>query len=82
MDQVELQVTWEMTCSPGWLYMSPTAQGTAIYRELRELERQATETLPLEPVLRAPATRAPVLERQRRSLFTMWRLSRTAAGQQ
>jgi hypothetical protein len=31
--------------------MSAPAQGTAINRELRELERQATETLSLEPVL-------------------------------
>ena len=52
MDQFELQVApWDIACSPGWLYMSATAEGTAINRELRELERQATETLSLEPVL-------------------------------
>jgi len=52
MDQVELSVApWEFACSPGWLYMSATAQGTAIYRELRESERQATETLSLKPML-------------------------------
>jgi hypothetical protein len=44
MDQAELQVApCDRACSPGWLYMSATAQGTAIYRELRESERQATE---------------------------------------
>jgi hypothetical protein len=78
MDQVELQVVpWEMTCSPGWLYMSPTAQGTAIYREQRELERQATETLPLEPGL--PERQFSGC--QRRTLFTILRLGRTAAAQ-
>jgi hypothetical protein len=83
MDQVDLQVApWEMTCSPGWLYMSPTAQGIAIYREQRELERQATEMRPFEPVLRAAAARVPVLGCQRRSLFTILRLGRTATGQQ
>ena len=52
MDQVEMrEAPWEMACSPGWLYMSATAQGTAIYRELRESERQATETLSLKPML-------------------------------
>jgi hypothetical protein len=78
MDQVELHVAapWEMACSPGWLYMSATAQGTSMYRELRELERQATETLS------AAATRVPVLRCQRRSLFTILRLGRTAAVQQ
>ena len=59
MDQVELQVApWEIACSPGWLYMSATAQGTVIYREQRELERQATETLSLEPVPHAAASKS------------------------
>ena len=62
MDQFELQVApWDIACSPGWLYMSATAQGTAINRELRELERQATETLSLEPVLHAAASQEPML---------------------
>ena len=56
MDQAELQVApWDRACSLGWFYMSATAEGTAINRELRELERQATETLSLEPVLHAAA---------------------------
>ena len=47
MDQVELHVAapWEMACSSRLALMSATAQGTSMYRELRELERQATETL-------------------------------------
>ena len=74
MDQVELQVApWEMACSPGWLYMSATAQGTAIYRELRESERQATETLSLEPMLSDAASREPMLGRWRSiSAFCAW----------
>ena len=57
MDQVELEVApWDMACSPRWLYMSATAQGAAIYRELRESERQATETLSLKPILRDAAS--------------------------
>ena len=57
MDQVELQAAaGEMTCSPGWLYMSATAQGTVIYREQRELERQAAETLSLKPMFRNAAS--------------------------
>jgi hypothetical protein len=80
MDRLELQVApWE-TCSPGWLYMSPTVQGTAIHREQRELERQATETLPLEPVPRGAATQVPTLGCQRRTLFTILRLGRTSGG--
>jgi hypothetical protein len=81
MDQGELQVTQsEMACSPGWLYMSATAQGTAIYRELRALERQATETLSLEPMLRAAASREPILGRWR-SIWAILRLRRTTAEQ-
>ncbi len=78
MDQVELQVTpSELACSPGWLYMSATAQGTAIYRELRELERQATETLSLEPVLLAAASGEPMFGCRWRSILAILRLCRT-----
>ena len=72
MDQVELQVApWEMTCSPGWLYMSATAQGTVIYREQRELERQAAETLSLKPMFRDAAS--PMLGWRWRSILTILR---------
>ena len=83
MDQVELQVaTWEMACSPGWLYMSATAQGTAIHRELRESEWQATETLSLDPILRDAASQESVLGRRLRGIFlAILRLDRTASGQ-
>ena len=78
----ELQVApWDMACSPGWLYMSATAQGTAINRELRELERQATETLSLEPVLHAAASQEPMLGCRWRSILAILRLDRTTAGQ-
>ena len=81
--QVELQVApWEIACSPGWLHMSATAQGTAIYRELRELERHATETLSLEPVLRAAGSQGPMLRCRWRSILAILRLGRTTAEQQ
>ena len=75
MDQVELQVApWEMACSPGWLYMSATAQGAAIYRELRESERQATETLSLKPILRDATSQETMLGWRWRSIlrFCAW----------
>ena len=72
MDQVELQVApWEMTCSPGWLYMSATAQGTMIYREQRELERQAAETLSLKPLFRDATS--PMRGWRWRSILTIFR---------
>jgi hypothetical protein len=70
-----------MACSPGWLYMSATAQGTAIYRELRESEWQATETLSLEPMLRDAASQEPMLGWWWRSILAILRLDRTKAGQ-
>ena len=82
MDQFELLVApGDTACSPGWLYMSATAQGTAIYRELRESERQATETLSLEPMLRDAASQEPVLGWRWRSISAILRLDRTKAGQ-
>ena len=76
MHQVESQVApWEMTCSPGWLYMSATAQGTVICREQRELERQAAETLSLKPIFRDSAS--PMRVWRWRSIFAIWRLNRT-----
>jgi len=82
MDQVELSVApWEFACSPGWLYMSATAQGTAIYRELRESERQATETLSLKPMLHEAASQKPMLGWRWRSILAIVRLGRTKAGQ-
>ena len=80
MDQVEL-VPWEMTCSPGWLYMSPTAQGTAIYREQRELERQATEALSLRPMHRDAASQESMLGWRWRNILAILRLDRTKARQ-
>ena len=78
MDQVELQVApWEMACSPGWLYMSATAQGTVIYRELRESERQATEALSLKPMHRDAASQEPMLGWRWRSILTILRLGGT-----
>jgi hypothetical protein len=83
MDQAELQVApWDRACSPGCLYMSATAQGTAIYRELRESERQATETLSLEPMLRDAASQEPMLGWRWRSILAILRLDRTKMGQQ
>ena len=82
MDQGELQVTpREMACSPGWLYMSATAQGTAIYRELRESERQAAEALSLEPMTRDAASQQPMLGWRWRSILAILRLDRTRARQ-
>jgi hypothetical protein len=82
MDQFELQVApWDIACSPGWLYMSATAEGTAINRELRELERQATETLSLEPVPHAAASQEPMLGWRWRTILAVLRLDRTRAGQ-
>ena len=82
MDQVELQVApWEMACSPGWLYMSATAQGTAIHRELRESERQATEALPLRPMHRDAASQGPMLGWRWRNILAILRLDRTKARQ-
>jgi hypothetical protein len=82
MDQVELRVApWEIACSPGWLYMSATAQGTTIYRELRESERQATETLSLKPMLHEAASQKPMLGWRWRSILAIVRLGRTKAGQ-
>ena len=84
MDQAELQVApWDRACSLGWFYMSATAEGTAINRELRELERQATETLSLEPVLHAAAaSQEPMLGCRWQSILAFFRLGRTTAGQQ
>jgi hypothetical protein len=82
MDQGELQVTpGEMACSPGWLYMSATAQGTAIYRELRQSERQAAEALSLEPMTRDAASQQPMLGWRWRSILAILRLDRTRARQ-
>jgi hypothetical protein len=82
MDKPELQAApWETACSPGWLYLSATAQGTVTYRELCESERQAFETLALEPVLRDAASQEPMLRRRWRSILAIWRLGRIAAGQ-
>ena len=82
MEKAEFQAAlWEAACSPGWLYMSATAQGTVIYRELRESERQAFETLALEPVLRDAASQVPMLRCRWRSILAMRRLRRITAGQ-
>ena len=79
MDQFEWQVApWDMAGSPGWLYMSATAQGTAIYRDQRGLERQVTETLSLEPVRRDAASQEPMLGCRWRRILAIWRLGRTA----
>jgi hypothetical protein len=82
MEEAEFQAAlWETACSPGWLYMSATAQGTVIYRELRESERQAFETLALEPVLRDAASQEAMLRCRWRSILAIWRLRRITAGQ-
>ena len=61
--------------------MSATAEGTAINRELRELERQATETLSLEPVLHAAAaSQEPMLGCRWQKHIGVFRLGRTTAG--
>ena len=78
MDQAELHVApWEMACSPGWLYMSATAQGAAIYRELHASERQATEALSLNPMPRDAASQEPMLGRRWRSILAILRLGGT-----
>ena len=74
MSQVEMrEAPWEMACSPGWLYMSATAQGTAIYRELRESERQATETASLKPMLlHDAASQEPMLGSRWKSILAFF----------
>jgi hypothetical protein len=77
MEKAEfLAAPWETPCSPGWLYMSATAQGTVIYRELRESERQAFETLAL-----AAASQEPMLRCRWRGILAIWRSHRIKAGQ-
>jgi hypothetical protein len=69
MEKAEFRAApWETACSPGWLYMSATAQGTVIYRELRESERQAFETL-----ASAAASQEPMLRCRWRSILAIWR---------
>jgi hypothetical protein len=80
MVQFELQVApWDVLSR--LLYMSATAQGAALYREHRGLERQITETLSLEPVLRDAASREPMLRCRWRSILAIWRLGRITEGQ-
>ena len=44
-------------------------------------ERQAIETLALEPVLRDAASQEPMLRCRWRSIWAIWRLRRIKAGQ-